>query len=54
MEFAIQLFIRAISLDLDYALAHAGLADCWSFLYLYSDRSSVIREQAEWASSRIR
>jgi TolB-like protein/Tfp pilus assembly protein PilF len=52
MEFAIQLFIKAITLDLDYALAYAGLADCWSFLYLYSDRSSVIREQAEWASSK--
>jgi adenylate cyclase len=52
MEFAIQLFIKAITLDLDYALAYAGLADCWSFLYLYSNRHSVIREQAQWASSK--
>lgn len=52
MEFAIQLFIRAISIDLDYALAYAGLADCWSYLYLYSDRNSVIREQACWASGK--
>lgn len=52
MEFAIQLFLQAISTDLDYALAYAGLADCWSYLYLYSDRSEVVRDQADWASNR--
>ncbi len=52
MEFAIQLFTRAITLDPDYALAFAGLADCWSFLYLYSERSDAVREQADWASMR--
>lgn len=52
MEFAIQLFTRAITLDPDYALAFAGLADCWSFLYLYSERSDAVRDQADWASTR--
>lgn len=52
MEFAIQLFLQAISIDLDYALAYAGLADCWSYLYLYSERSEVIRDQADWASTK--
>ncbi len=52
MEFAIQLFVRAISIDLDYVLAYAGLADCWSYLYLYSERSGVIRDQADWASTK--
>jgi predicted Zn-dependent protease len=31
-------------------MAYAGLADCWSHLYLYSEPSNAVREQAEWAS----
>ncbi len=52
IEFAIQLFARATGLDPGYALAYAGLADCWSYLYLYSDRSETVRGQADWASAR--
>src|SRR3954471_15557227 len=52
MEFAIQMFVRAIELDPNYAHAYAGLADCWSYTYLYSDRSEAVREQAAWASAR--
>ena len=52
MEFAIQMFVRAIELDPQYAHAYAGLADCWSYTYLYSDRSDAVREQADWASAR--
>ena len=52
MEFAIQMFVRAIELDPNYAHAYAGLADCWSYTYLYSDRSEAVREQAAWASTR--
>jgi len=52
MEFAIQLFVRAIALDVDFVMAYAGLADCWSYLYLYSDRSEAVREQADWASAK--
>jgi adenylate cyclase len=50
MELAIRMFLRAIVLDPDYARAYAGLADCWSYLYLYSERREEVREQADWAS----
>ena len=49
IEFALQLFSRAIELDPEYALAHAGLADCWSYIYLYSERKDTVRLQAEAA-----
>jgi tetratricopeptide (TPR) repeat protein len=52
MDFAIQLFSRAVELDPAYPLAYAGLADCWSYIYLYSTRDEAVREQAEWASRR--
>jgi TolB-like protein/Tfp pilus assembly protein PilF len=52
MDFAIQLFSRAVELDPAYPLAYAGLADCWSYIYLYSTRDEAVREQAEWASQR--
>jgi len=52
IEFALQLFARATELDTGYALAYAGLADCWSFIYLYSERKTSVREQAESASRR--
>ena len=50
VEFAIQMFARSIELDPNYAQAYAGLADCWSYTYLYSDRSEAIRAQADRAS----
>ncbi len=52
MEFAIQMFTRAVIRDPAFALAYAGLADCWSFIYLYGTRSDIVREQAGWASER--
>ncbi len=52
MEFALQLFSRAVELDRRYALAHAGLADCWTYLYLYAERNETLREQADAASRR--
>ena len=52
MESAVQLFVQAISLDPEFAQAYAGLADCWCYLYLYSDRSESVREQAFWASGK--
>ena len=52
IEFALQLFSRAIELDPEYALAHAGLADCWSYIYLYSERKDSVRLQAETAGRR--
>jgi TolB-like protein/Tfp pilus assembly protein PilF len=52
MSFAVQLFGRAIELDPQFAAAYAGLADCWSYIYLYSDRNPVVLAQAEWASNK--
>lgn len=52
MECAIQLFLQATTLDDAFAPAWAGLADCWSYLYLYSERSDVLKEQAAWASHK--
>ena len=50
VEFALQMFIHAMELDPSYPQAYAGLADCWSYLYLYCGRSEAVREQADWAS----
>ncbi|MCX6631881.1 MAG: tetratricopeptide repeat protein [Candidatus Solibacter sp.] len=50
VKFAIQMFERAIELDVNYAQAYAGLADCWSYTYLYSERSEAVRAQADQAS----
>jgi TolB-like protein/Flp pilus assembly protein TadD/predicted Ser/Thr protein kinase len=52
IEFALQLFSLATELDPEYALAHAGLADCWSYIYLYSERKDAVRLQAETAGRR--
>jgi len=52
MPCAIQMFTQAIERDPAYPLAHAGLADCWSFLYLYSNRSEDLLRKAEEASRR--
>ncbi len=52
IEFALQLFSRAVELDPDYALAHAGRADCWSYIYLYAERQDAVRLHAEAAGRR--
>jgi serine/threonine protein kinase/tetratricopeptide (TPR) repeat protein len=52
IEFALQLFSRAVELDPEYVLAHAGLADCWSYVFLYSERKDAVRLQAEAAGRR--
>jgi adenylate cyclase len=52
IEYAIQLFTHAIERDPNYALAYAGLADCWSYLFLYGGRNDALRDQADWASFR--
>jgi non-specific serine/threonine protein kinase len=50
MEYAIQLFTRAIEMDPNYALAHAGMADSLAFLYLHSQRNPDYITQADAAS----
>jgi serine/threonine protein kinase/tetratricopeptide (TPR) repeat protein len=52
IEFALQLFSRATERDSDYALAWAGLADCWVYLFWHAEKTDAIREQAETASRR--
>jgi serine/threonine protein kinase/Flp pilus assembly protein TadD len=52
IDFALQMFQRAIEVDPTYALAWAGIADCRSFLYLNADHVEGNREAALEASER--
>ena len=52
LEFAMQMFERAVELDPGYALAHAGISDCSSFLYQYYYASPQNLRRAESASAR--
>jgi serine/threonine protein kinase/tetratricopeptide (TPR) repeat protein len=52
LEYARQMFNRAVETDPEYARAYAGVADCCSLLYMYFDaRESNIR-QADMASAK--
>ena len=50
LEFAKQMFNRAIQIDSDYAIAHAGVADSCSILYMYFDAREFNLKQADAAS----
>ena len=52
IQFARRMFERAIEIDSNYALAHAGVADCCSFLYMYWDGSRANLDSAESASRK--
>jgi serine/threonine protein kinase/Flp pilus assembly protein TadD len=52
LEYARQMFNKAIEIDPDYARAHAGVADCYSLLYTYFDAREFNLRQADKASSR--
>jgi len=52
IEFALQMFSRAIEIDPSYALAWAGIADCCSYLYMNAERVDAHRERADEASRR--
>ena len=52
LEHARELFRRAIELDSEYARAHAGVADCSSFLHLYFGSERADLAEAEAASAR--
>jgi TolB-like protein/Flp pilus assembly protein TadD len=52
LEFALQMFERAIELDPGYALAYTGVADCCSFLYQYFNASQVLLDKGDTASKR--
>jgi serine/threonine protein kinase/Tfp pilus assembly protein PilF len=50
LEFAKQMFNRAIQIDPEYAIAHAGVADSCSILYMYFDARDFNLKQADAAS----
>jgi adenylate cyclase len=50
IECALQMFTQAIDLDPAFARAHAGIADCCSFLYMYAGSHDQHRRQADLAS----
>ncbi len=52
LDFAREMFGRAIELDPGYARAYAGLADCSAFLHMYWDSSAKNLEQADAASRK--
>ena len=52
IEFAREMFHRAIQTDENYARAWAGYADCHSFLVMYADPKPGYRETAQEASAR--
>jgi adenylate cyclase len=52
IELASQMFEKAIESDNTYALAYAGIADCYSFQYQHKTRSKEIIEKADEASKK--
>ncbi len=52
LEFARQMFNRAIEIDPDYGRAYAGVADACSLLYKYFDAREANLRQAESASRK--
>jgi len=52
VEYARRMFERAIEIDPNYALAHAGIADCSAFIYTYWDASAAHLERADSASQK--
>ena len=52
LEYARQMFNRAIEIDPEYARAYAGVADCCSMLYTYFDAREFNLRQADIASSK--
>ncbi|HEV8181998.1 MAG TPA: winged helix-turn-helix domain-containing protein, partial [Candidatus Angelobacter sp.] len=52
LEFARQMFARAIAIDPEYARAYAGVADCCSFLYMWFQAHDENLAEALTASRR--
>jgi serine/threonine protein kinase/Tfp pilus assembly protein PilF len=52
LEYAKQMFNRAIEVDPEYALAHAGVADCSSLLFMYFDARELNLRQADVSSRK--
>ncbi|MDQ3081697.1 MAG: protein kinase, partial [Gemmatimonadota bacterium] len=52
LDYARQMLNKAIEIDPDYALAYAGVADCYSLLYTYFDAREFNLRQADIASNK--
>lgn len=52
LEYALKMFDRATDQDPGFALAYAGLADCYSFLFRYYGGDQSNLQQADWASRK--
>ena len=52
LDYARQMFARAIVLDPNYARAYAGVADCCSFMFMYFEASEANLKEADSASRR--
>ena len=52
MQYARRMLDRAIEIDPNFVRAHAGIADCCSFLYMYWDASNANLEEAGASSRR--
>jgi adenylate cyclase len=52
IEFALLMFSRAIEHDPEFVRAYAGMADCYSFLYLNAGSHAQHREQADAMSRK--
>jgi TolB-like protein/Flp pilus assembly protein TadD len=50
IKYAIEMFQKAIDIDFRYALAYCGLADCYSYQYMYEAASDDNLEMAEITS----
>jgi TolB-like protein/Flp pilus assembly protein TadD len=52
LEYARQMFNRAVETDAEYARAYAGVADTCSLLYMYYDAREFNLKQADFASAK--
>ncbi len=52
VEYASEMFSRAIEKDPNYALAYAGFADCFSFLFMYYENSQENLERSASESKK--
>jgi serine/threonine protein kinase/tetratricopeptide (TPR) repeat protein len=52
LEFAMQMFERAVQLDPQFALAHAGIANVWAMRYYYHGRDAQMIEKGLAACAR--
>jgi adenylate cyclase len=52
IQFARQMYQHALQLDSKYALAYCGLADCYTYLFMYSTQSDENLQKAEEFSKK--